>query len=547
MSIPRQIWPEAFAARYRAAGYWRGETFPAMLRRQAAERSDAVAIVDGERRWTYGELNRRAEAHAAGFLALGLAPGERVLVQLGNVAEFFSVVFGLFRARLLPVYALAAHRLAEVAHLARRSEAAAYVACDHYAGFDYRPLARALRAEAPALRHVVMVGAPVIAGDADGFLPLDAVIVDGPLPDDPDPACVAFLQISGGSTGLPKLIPRTHDDYIYSFRASNEICGVTERTVYLAALPVAHNFPMSSPGHMGTLHAGGRVVLAPAPSPEVAFPLIAREKVTLTGLVPPLALLWMQAAATTGHDLSSLEVLQVGGAKFAPEAARRVRPTLGCALQQVFGMAEGLVNYTRLDDPDAVVISTQGRPISPDDEVLVVDDLGHLVPDGTPGHLLTRGPYTIRAYHEDPAANARSFTPDGFYRTGDIVRRLPGGYLEVQGRAGDHINRAGEKISAEEVEDHLLAHPAIFDAAVVAMPDPMLGERSCACVIARVPGLRASEVKAFMRGRDIAPFKVPDQVVLVDAFATTAAGKVSRKELRARLRDMLIAREKETA
>lgn len=544
MSIPRQIWPEAFAVRYRAAGYWRGDTFPAMLRRQAAERPNAVAIVDGARRWTYGELNRRAEAHAAGFLTLGLEPGARVLVQLGNVAEFFSVVFGLFRAGLVPVYALAAHRLAEVAHLARRSEAAGYVACDHYAGFDYRPLARALRVEAPALRHVVIAG----EGDGlDGFLPLDAVTGAGPLPDDPDPASVAFLQISGGSTGLPKLIPRTHDDYIYSFRASNEICGVTARTVYLAALPVAHNFPMSSPGHMGTLHAGGRVVLAPAPSPEVAFPLIAREKVTLTGLVPPLALLWMQAATTTGHDLSSLEVLQVGGAKFAPEAARRVRPTLGCALQQVFGMAEGLVNYTRLDDPDALVIETQGRPISPDDEVLVVDDLGLPVPDGTPGHLLTRGPYTIRAYHDDPAANARSFTPDGFYRTGDIVRRLPGGYLDVQGRAGDHINRAGEKISAEEVEDHLLAHPAIFDAAVVAVPDPMLGERSCAFVISRVPGVKASEVKAFMRGRDIAPFKVPDQVVLVDAFATTAAGKVSRKELRARLRDMLIAREKETA
>lgn len=544
MSIPRQIWPEACAARYRAAGYWRGETFPAMLRRQAAERPDAVAIVDGARRWTYGELHRRAEAHAAGFLALGLQPGERVLVQLGNVAEFFSVVFGLFRARLLPVYALAAHRLAEVAHLARRSEAAAYVACDHYAGFDYRPLARALRAEAPALRHVVIAGE---ADGLDGFLPLDAVTGAGPLPDDPDPASVAFLQISGGSTGLPKLIPRTHDDYIYSFRASNDICGVTERTVYLAALPVAHNFPMSSPGHMGTLHAGGRVVLAPAPSPEVAFPLIAREGVTLTGLVPPLALLWMQAAATTDHHLSSLEVLQVGGAKFAPEAARRVRPTLGCALQQVFGMAEGMVNYTRLDDPDAVVIETQGRPISPDDEVLVVDDLGLPVPDGTPGHLLTRGPYTIRAYHDDPAANARSFTPDGFYRTGDIVRRLPGGNLEVQGRAGDHINRAGEKISAEEVEDHLLAHPAIFDAAVVAVPDAQLGERSCAFVIPRTAELKASQVKAFMRGRNIAAFKVPDQVVLVDAFATTAAGKISRKELRARLRDMLIAREKETA
>lgn len=387
----------------------------------------------------------------------------------------------------------------------------------------------------------------MIGGDAQEFTALEACVGEGGLPGDPDPSAVAFLQISGGSTGLPKLIPRTHDDYIYSFRASNGICGVTQETVYLVALPVAHNFPMSSPGHMGTLYAGGRVVLAPAPSPEVAFPLIAQEKVTLTGLVPPLALLWMQAAPGTPHDLSSLAVLQVGGAKFTPEAARRVRPTLGCTLQQVFGMAEGLVNYTRLDDPGDIVIGTQGRPISPDDEVLVVDDLGHPVPEGTAGHLLARGAYTIRAYHDDPSANARSFTADGFYRTGDIVRRLPGGYLEVRGRAGDHINRAGEKISAEEVEDHLIAHPAIFDAAIVSIPDPALGERTCAFVIPRVKTLKVSEVKAFMRRRGIAEFKVPDQVVFVDAFETTAAGKVSRKELRARLRAGFLGGQEETA
>jgi len=530
MSDPIQVWPEAFAARYRAAGYWRGETFPALLRRQAEARPDAVAIVDGDRRWTYGELHRRAEAHAAGFLALGLRPGARVVVQLGNVAEFFSVVFGLFRAGLLPVYALAAHRLAEVAHIARRAEAAAYVTCDHWAGFDYRLLARDLKAEVPHLAHVVIDGE---AGDA---VALDACVGDGPLPSDPDPSAVAFLQISGGSTGLPKLIPRTHDDYIYSFRASNAICGVTAETVYLVALPVAHNFPMSSPGHMGVLAAGGRVVLAPAPSPDVAFPLIERERVTLTGLVPPLALLWIQAAPDTTHDLSSLAVLQVGGAKFTPEAAKRVGPALGCRLQQVFGMAEGLVNYTRLDDPDDVVIHTQGRPISPDDEVRIVDDSGDAVPEGSPGYLLTRGPYTIRAYHDDPSANARSFTADGFYRTSDVVRRRPGGYLEVMGRAGDHINRAGEKISAEEVEDHLIAHPGVFDAAVVSIPDPALGERICAFVIASEAGLKPAQVKAFVRSRGLAPFKVPDQVVFVPSFATTAAGKISRKELRARLR-----------
>ena len=535
MKPVEQIWPKDFAKRYREAGYWRGETFPAFLRQRAAERADAIAIVDGFRRWTYSDLHRSSEAHAAGFLRLGLQPGQRVVVQIGNIAEFFSVVFGLFRAGLVPVYSLPAHRLTEIVHLARRSEAVAYIAAAEYDGFDYRALARALQAEVPDIRQVVIVG------EAQEFVSFEHCIAEAAnLPADPDPASVAFMQISGGSTGLPKLIPRTHDDYIYSFRASNEICGVNEHSVFLVALPAAHNFPMSSPGHMGALYAGARVVLSAAANPESAFPLIAQERVTITGLVPPLALLWMQAAETSAHDISSLKVLLVGGAKFLPEAARRVGSTLGCQLQQVFGMAEGLVNYTRLDDPDDIVVNTQGRPISADDEVLVVDDNGNPVEDGTPGYLLTRGPYTIRAYHDDPAANQRAFTPDGYYRTGDVVRKLAGGYLEVLGRAGDHINRAGEKISAEEVEDHLLAHPGVFDAAIVSMPDPALGERSCAFVIAREAGLKSSALKAWMRKRDIAAYKVPDQIVFVDRFETTAAGKVSRKELRARLRSTFL-------
>jgi len=528
----QQIWPEEFAQRYRERGYWRGETFPGFLRERAQQFPDRVAVTGGDgTSWTYGELFARAEVNAAGFLALGLKRGDRVVVQLGNIPEFLSVVCGLFVAGLIPVYALPAHRLTEIVHFAQKSEAAAYVIAERYDNFDYRALAREVVAAVPAVKHVVVVG------NAEEFIPLDSFEADRSLlPADPSPSSVAFLQISGGSTGLSKLIPRTHDDYIYSFRASAEICGLDENSVYMAALPVAHNFPMSSPGVFGALYAGSRVVMCPSPSPETAFALIEREKVTITGLVPPLALLWMQAAPKTSHDLSSLQVLQVGGAKFRPEAARRVRDTLGCKLQQVFGMAEGLVNYTRLDDPYEIIVETQGRPISSDDEVLIVDDQGNPVPEGEPGNLLARGPYTIRAYHNDPGANARSFTEDGFYRTGDVVKRTPEGYLIVQGRATDHINRAGEKISAEEIEDHLLAHPNVFDAAVVSLPDPFLGEKSCAFVIPQGEQPKASELKAFMRARKVADFKVPDQIVFVSEFQTTAVGKISRKELRAKLR-----------
>lgn len=537
---PQQVWPAEHAARYRERGYWRGETFRTVLAARVASRGDALAVIGDDQRWTYAELSKRADVAAAGFLALGLQPGERVLVQLPNIPEFFSVVFGLFRAGLIPVFGLPAHRLTEIAHFARKAEASAYVVADRHDGFDYRALARSVVAEAPSVRHVVVVGDP---GDHLSF----SSFVPDPerLPSvDASPSDVALIQISGGSTGLSKLIPRTHDDYLYSIWASNEICWLESESVYLAALPVAHNFPMSSPGVFGALYAGARVVLSRAPDPATAFALIERERVTITGLVPPLALLWLQAAPKKQHDLSSLRVLQVGGAKFMPEAARRVRPVLGCTLQQVFGMAEGLVNYTRLDDPEEIVTETQGRPISPDDEVLVVDDDGHVVPEGETGNLLTRGPYTIRAYHDEASANARAFTEDGFYRTGDVVRRLPGGYLVVEGRATDHINRAGEKISAEEIENHLLAHPQVFDAAVVSVPDDFLGERSCAFIIPNGESPKAAAVKGWMRGRDLAPFKIPDQIVFVADFATTAVGKISRKELRAMLRARLIDQEK---
>ncbi|WP_371621818.1 (2,3-dihydroxybenzoyl)adenylate synthase [Streptomyces sp. NBC_01116] len=524
-------WPAEFAERYRAAGWWRGETFGEMLRQRAEDHPDRVAIVDpvAGSRWTYADLDRRADRLAAGFLARDIAKGDKVVVQLPNIAEFFEVIFALFRIGALPVFALPAHRESEITYFCEFTGAVAYVIAAEHGGYDYRELASKTRANVGTLRHVF-----VAQGDPGEFEALSEVAEEpvgygGPRPDD-----LAFLQLSGGSTGVPKLIPRTHDDYIYSLRGSNEICAVDERSVYLCVLPAAHNFPLSSPGSLGTLYAGGRVVMCPAPSPEVAFPLIEREGVTITGLVPPLALLWTEAAPGTAHDLGSLDVLLVGGAKFSEEAARRVRPALGCTLQQVFGMAEGLVNYTRLDDPVETIVTTQGRPISPDDEILVVDDEDQEVAPGGTGHLLTRGPYTIRGYWNAPEHNARSFTEDGFYRTGDIVRVTDTGYIVVEGRAKDQINRGGEKIAAEEVENHILAHPAVHDANVVAEPDPYLGERVCAYVILRSGAgpLKAVAVKRFVRERGLAAYKVPDRVEFVDVFPQTGVGKVSKKDLR---------------
>ncbi|WP_338596037.1 (2,3-dihydroxybenzoyl)adenylate synthase [Saccharopolyspora sp. SCSIO 74807] len=529
-------WPEDFARRYRRAGYWRGETFGALLRARAAERGDRVAIVDERRRITYAELDERADRLAAGLRELGIARQDRVVVQLPNIAEFFEVCFALFRLGAVPVFALPSHRLTEVSYFCEFSAAAAYITCDVEAGFDHRTLAAEVAGKVPGLGRVLIAGDP---GDS-GFTALSDVDAELSELDGPDPGDIAFLQLSGGSTGVPKLIPRTHDDYLYSFRASNDICGVTADTVYLAALPIAHNFPMSSPGTFGVLHAGGRVVLARRSSPDEVFPLVETERATLVAAVPPLALVWLDAAEHTEHDLSSLRVLQIGGAKCSEEVARRVRPVLGATLQQVFGMAEGLVNYTRLDDPEEVIVGTQGRPISPDDEVLVVDDDDNPVAAGETGHLLTRGPYTIRGYYDAEEHNAKAFTPEGFYRTGDVVRFTPEGNIVVEGRAKDQINRGGEKVAAEEVENHLLAHPSVHDAAVVSMPDPYLGERTCAFVVPRGEAPKPRELIKFVRQRGLAGYKVPDRVEFVDRFPQTGVGKVSKRDLRAAIERDLV-------
>ncbi len=400
------------------------------------------------------------------------------------------------------------------------------IAAEH-GGFDYRVLARQVASE---MENPPVV---VVAGEAEEFTALGSLRDREAAPiTENDAGNVAFLQLSGGTTGTSKLIPRTHADYLYSVRESAVICGVDENTRMLVALPAAHNFPMSSPGILGVLHAGGTVVLAPDPSPDTAFALIESEGVTMASLVPPLAQAWLSARARTERDLSSLEVLQVGGAKFPAEAAKRVRPELGCTLQQVFGMAEGLVNYTRLDDDEDTIVTTQGRPISPDDEIRVVDDTDEPVAAGTTGHLLTRGPYTIRGYYNAPEHNSMAFTPDGFYRTGDIVRLTEHGYIVVEGRAKDQINRGGEKIAAEEVENHLIAHPAVLDAAVVSMPDKYLGERTCAFVVTEGEAPKALALKKFLRERGLAEYKIPDKVQFVDAFPVTGVGKISRNELR---------------
>ena len=523
-------WPAAFAERYRQAGYWQDQTFAQALDTVAARTPSAIAITDGPLHLNYRSLADRCRRLAGGLHALGIAEGDNVLVHLPNGTAFIEVCFALFRLGARPILALPAHRQHEIGGFCRFAEARAYIGCDQLEGFDCRQMARQLRTVHPHLQVV-------IDGVAEEFTALAALYAEPPLQQDAgNPQAVACFQLSGGTTGTPKLIPRRHAEYLYNVRASAAVCGFDAHTVYLAALPMAHNFTLCCPGVIGTLLAGGRVVCSQRSDPDTCFALIAGQRVTATALVPPLAMLWLDAQAQRQADLSSLRLLQVGGAKLLSTAAERVTPVLGCALQQVLGMAEGLLCYTRLDDPEELILHTQGRPLCADDEVRIVNEQGQPVADGEVGELQVRGPYTIRGYYRLPEHNAKAFTADGFYCSGDRVRRTAEGYLVVEGRDKDQINRGGEKIAAEEVENLLLAHPQVHDAALVAMPDAVLGESTCAFIVAREPAPSAFGLKQHLRSQGLAAFKVPDRIEFIPRFPQTGVGKVSRKDLRDSLR-----------
>ena len=516
-------WPAAEAELYRRKGMWTNQPLFNVLQKEAA---DKVALIDECQQWTYGQLNQSARSLAQGILNLGLKTGDTVILQMPNFGEFYEVFFACLMAGIRPVVALPAARATELTALAMVSGAKAYFGFDQFHGYHYEKLAQQLRVE-------TSIQWGVLAGNDHHQVPLANLCNDEPNFELPkiDANDIAFFQLSGGTTGIPKLIPRTHNDYYYSVRRSAVVCGFLHTTRYLVALPAAHNFPLSSPGALGALWAGGSVVLASQPTASHCFELIAKHKVTVTALVPPLLLSWLNEVPNQHQDLSSLSLIQVGGAKLGADVAKRVTPVFGCKLQQVFGMAEGLVNYTRLDDEVDTIYHTQGRPMSSEDQVKVVDEADQPVHSGDVGLLLTKGPYTIRGYYNAPEQNARAFTSDGFYRTGDLVTQDSNGNISVVGRQKEQINRGGEKFATEEVESWLLSHPDVFNAAIIPVPDEVLGEKSCAYVEAK-SGISVKQLKQFLFELDIATYKIPDYLLFIDQLPKTAVGKIDKKSLR---------------
>jgi len=529
--------PDEYARKYRDKGYWEdrtlADTFDGVFEKYAAR----VAICDATTEVTYAELNRRARNLALNLLDAGLNPGDIVVLQLGNVLEFVYAYFAFLKINVRPILALHTHRYRELKQFTQIADAAAIFTADKAKDCDFATIVDRIEAECGSLKLKFMLGEV-----AEGYHSIAELIETEATRDVAeleaiqkaiDPCEPALFLLSGGTTGIPKLIPRSHNDYVCNSKLAVKHTGIDEDTVLLAVLPIAHNLPLACPGLQGCLLQGARTVLHTSTRAKQVFELTQKYGVTHIHVVPALLIMWMHDPLIEGYDLTSVRVIQSGGQRLQPETRLLTeRLLINCTVQENFGMAEGMLMYVRLDDPPDIRLETVGRPVCEDDEVMLLGEDDELVKFGDVGEFCARGPYTLRGYFNAAEHNARAFTSDGFYRSGDLMRQHPSGNYMVEGRKKDLINRGGEKISAEEIENLILGHPKVKNVACVAMPDPVLGERMCAYVILHGgEQLELEELTETLLEHEMAKFKLPERLEVVDEFPLSTFGKVSKKDL----------------
>jgi 2,3-dihydroxybenzoate-AMP ligase len=527
--------PPEFARRYRDKGYWLDKSLATEFAVVFQKFGPRVALIDGERSFTYTDIDTQSDNLALNLLDLGFKPLDRVVLLLPNVAEFVILYFAMQKIGAIPIAALATHRYNEVSQFVRLAQAVACVYPEAQSDFAFGPMVRRVASESPSLKF------PIVLGKAGpGEFSLTDLIAKPAAPPkselaklkfDPEDPCI--FQLSGGTTGVPKLIPRTHNDYAYNSKIAARVCAVDGDSVLLLMLPIAHNLPLACPGIQGFMFNGGKIVLSQSTRPELVFPLVEKHRVTHIKVVPALLIRLISSEAATKYDTSSVRRIQSGGQRLQPEVRLKTKQVIpSCFVQENFGMSEGTLMFVRPEDPEEDRLETVGKPISPDDEVRLIDDEGRIVKQGDVGELCSRGPYTLRGYYGAAEHNAKAFTVDGFYCSGDLMRQNASGNYIVEGRKKDLINRGGEKISAEEIENLILQHPAVQNVACVAMPDDAMGERMCACVILhKGKSLTLQDLVAFLGEKEIAKYKLPERVEIMTDFPLSTFGKVSKKTL----------------
>lgn len=508
---------------------WEDITLGNALTLWSEKYSGRIALSEAERQMTYDELEIESKRIASGFERLGFVKGDKIVLQIPNTIEFVTTSFALFKLGVIPVMALPAQRKSEIKGIIEKSDAKGYVIKDKYLGFDYKKMAQEILLELDMALSVIVIG------ENDRFLSYDELRERPELQPSLEISYteLGLFLLSGGTTGVPKLIPRRHADYLYVAKETAKKCHMDESTVYLAALPIAHNFSLCCPGLLGTLSVGGRVVICYVTSPDEILPLIEEEQVTITGLVPAIANICIEFLETDNdYDLSSLKIVQVGGSVLDSYLAAKIERVFNCKLQQIFGIAEGLICCTDIEDYDFIRYHTQGKPISEYDEVLIVDENGKEVLAGEYGELIVRGPYTIYGYYNIGEMDKNYISDDCYFKTGDKARRLEDGNYQIVGRLNEMINRGGEKITPSELEEILLQNNQIEDVQVVGIKDKDLGEKICVFILDNTEKLTLGDIRNYLRARGAAAFKQPDQLVYVNAWPLTNVGKIDRNQLR---------------
>jgi len=548
--------PEERIREYREKGYWTDRTLHEVLDRAADSFPDKPFVVGPRRRTTYRAAVDRTERIAAYLLGeLGLEPRDRVVIQLTNRVEFLELFFGCSRAGVIPVVLLPRHRRAEARHVVDLTDARAFVTLGSGTGggFDHVGMGDSLAAEFATLEHLIAVGDRSEArqtGLPDGWIDYaeltgtdwtethgDAVADATVDPNDP-----GLMLLSGGTTGMPKVIPRTHNEYVFQWDRWEDALGIRPEWTGMPWVPIGHNASLN-PIVGAAVARGASIAIEPTLKTATLVERALEMDVDYFFAVPAQLVDLLEGETVEGLDLSDVAVVVTGGQKVRPSVVRDLHERWGVDVANNYGMGEGPLFCTRPDDDVDTQAETIGRPIAPDaEEYRIVDESRSAeVATGNPGELAARGPGIFAGYFRNPEENEAAFDEDGWFYTEDVVEQGADGNYRVHGRLKDTIIRGGENIYAPGLEDELIEHPKIQNVAVIGMPDDRLGERPMAYVEleASADSLALDEIVAFLDERGVAVFKRPERLEVVESLPKTEVGKISKADLRDRITETL--------
>ena len=518
--------------------WWLGMTWGDFFNKHTDIYPEKIGLVDDTGRWTNQEVRQAVDRLAVGLMKLDIREKDRVLLQLPNWHEFVFSWLALQKIGAIVVALIPRHNAMEINHLSKLTKPVAWILPQQYGKISYQPILDAVLRENPQMRHIIQ--ARTSAGTQ--YHTLEKLMAQGELTAKefkalegrrPDPDEVSQILPTGGTTGLPKLSPRTHNCYWNNVEYHTYRWELNSQDTIMVITPLGHNLSVHW-GMAASLFCHAKLVLLDSTKPDDICAWIQRERVTAIPTVPALIARVVQMEKLDAYDLSSLKKVSVGGAPSTHDLVKTVYEKIGAQYVNGFGSVEGTCSSTRLGDSIELICGSVGRPICPYDQLKIVDQNDNEVPVNMEGELVSKGPGIFTGYFDSSEEDrAKVFTKDGFFRTGDQAKKDELGNIWVTGRLKDIIIRGGENISAVEIENLVSTHPAVMDSAVVAMPDEILGERVCAFVVAKpgfVPTL--DDIVSFLKDRGASVLQLPERIELVEDLPMTKVGKVDKKSLR---------------